>query len=111
MLAVAAVGIIVRVFRTDSSAAHYRHCYTSPRNELVAATGDDGSGDADDLSSGNMIERGLRAHQEQAGRAAPPEPAARADSTAADVLDPGKYVANKQKDYILGEPLVTSDGG
>ena len=85
----------------DSSAAHYRHCYTSPRSELAAAAaaGDDGSGDADDLSSGNMIEMGLRAHQEPATRADP----------AGDVLDPGKYVASKQKDYILGEQILSVD--
>ncbi|XP_043246432.1 centrosomal protein of 152 kDa-like isoform X1 [Amphibalanus amphitrite] len=89
---------------SDSSAAHYRHCYTSPRSELAAAAADDGSGDADDLSSGNMIEMGLRAHQEPGGwpggGRALPEPAARTEP-AGDLLDPGKYVANKQKDYIL----------
>ena len=63
-----------------------------------------------------MIEMGLRVHQEQgdwsAGAAAsgrPPESTARAEHVD-DVLDPGKYVANKQKDYILGEDEKLSDG-
>ncbi|XP_037091112.1 uncharacterized protein LOC119111403 [Pollicipes pollicipes] len=70
---------------TDTSAAHYRHCYTSPRNELAT------SGDAadEDASSGNMIEMGLKAHEADWGGDRP------------ERLDPGKYVANKQKDYIL----------
>ena len=53
-----------------------------------------------------MIELGLRAHQEpgdwSAAAARPPETAAGAEQTG-EVLDPGKYVASKQKDYILGE--------